>query len=150
MAQRMMRFMLAVVVVFACMLPPAIACGPAFPVTTFISDDHPDLPLESYAAGNVGVLVPSYSPSYFVVAYHYFSGRTFDADEQKQLVDMWNSHLYAYLDNPQNASAAESRTVYAAVPGLYESYANCLDDAFKLRTKLAPTRKCSSVPIAPR
>lgn len=73
--------------------PPAFACGPFFPVTIFIQGKHPDLPLAKYAAGNLGVVQPSYARSYLVVAYRYFSGGTFTAAEQKQLVGLWAHRL---------------------------------------------------------
>ncbi len=73
--------------------PPASACGPFFPVTIFIQRKHPDLPLDNFAAGKLGVLQPSYARSYLVVAYRYLSGVPFDSSEQQQLMALWAHRL---------------------------------------------------------
>ena len=74
-------------------IPPAQACGPFFAVTVFIQRIHPDLPLEKYAAGELGIVPPSYPSSYLVAAYRYFVGKGFDAAEQQQLVTLWEKRL---------------------------------------------------------
>ncbi|HKW61956.1 MAG TPA: hypothetical protein VJN89_05370 [Candidatus Acidoferrum sp.] len=73
--------------------PPARACGPFFTVTVFIQRIHPDLPLEKYAAGELGIVQPSYPRSYQFAAYRYFVGKGFDAAEQQQLVTLWQKRL---------------------------------------------------------
>jgi len=115
---------LASLVAFVCVLPLAVACGPDFPQVTFISEP-PDPPLEGYASGNLGVVVPSYDPSYLAVAYRYFVGQPFDAAERGRLVDMWNARLYAYVGGPSAASSV----VFATPSNSFESYPNCLADA---------------------
>jgi len=74
-------------------VPPAQACGPFFTVTVFIQRIHPDLPLEKYAAGELGIVPPSYPSSYLVAAYRYFVGKGFDPAEQQQLVTLWEKRL---------------------------------------------------------
>jgi hypothetical protein len=44
-------------------------CGPFFDVAYFSYSLHPDLPLEPYAAGTLGVLQPAYARSYLYVAF---------------------------------------------------------------------------------
>lgn len=73
--------------------PTAQACGPFFTVTVFIQRIHPDLPLEKYAAGELGIVQPSYPRSYLVAAYRYFVGKGFDPSEQQQLVTLWEKRL---------------------------------------------------------
>ena len=73
--------------------PLAHACGPFFTVTVFIQRNHPDLPLEKYAAGELGIVQPSYPRSYLFAAYRYFVGKGFEAAEQQQLVTLWQKRL---------------------------------------------------------
>lgn len=73
--------------------PPAQACGPFFAVTVFIQRIHPDLPLEKFAAGELGIVQPSYPRSYLFAAYRYFVGKGFDPAEQQQLVTLWKKRL---------------------------------------------------------
>jgi len=132
------RAILALLAAFVCLLPLAIACGPVFPTATFVSA-HPDLPLEGFAAGNLGVLLPEYSPSYLAVAYRYFENRPFSRDEQSQLVRAWDGQLYAHVDS-YNAvlQASISRRndvptapVYSVTGQGFQSFGNCLADAIE-------------------
>jgi hypothetical protein len=109
--------------------PVAIACGPSFPEVIFVESKRPDFPLERYAAGELGIVQPTYTPSYLTVAYRYLSGGTFDTTEQKQLVALWNHYLYPQPD--LHAGVTNSRIRYALLsPSRYDSYPNCLEDAF--------------------
>lgn len=74
-------------------VPRVQACGPFFTVTVFIQRIHPDLPLEKYAAGELGIVQPSYPRSYLVAAYRYFVGKGFDPAEQQQLVTLWEKRF---------------------------------------------------------
>ncbi len=145
MAQRLtIRLALALLALSACTFPLAIACGPAFPTATFISG-HPDLPLDGYAAGNLGVVLADYSPSYLAVAYRYFENRPFDRDEQSQLVSAWNARLYAYVDgsnsSSQGANAGPVFDVYARSNGQgWLESPNCLEDAFETAEKTREDR----------
>jgi hypothetical protein len=95
MIHRIARASIAFALVLTLILPPppAAACGPFFSVTVFIQTKHPDLPLEIFAAGKLGVLQPTYARSYLVVAYRYLSGIPFDPSEQQQLVALWAHRL---------------------------------------------------------
>lgn len=135
MAQRLtLQVAMGLPVAFACMLPLAIACGPVFPTAAFISE-HPDLPLDGYAAGNLGVVMPTYSPSYLAVAYRYFENRPFDRDEQSQMVSAWEARLRSHADSSatsQGAGAGPVFDIYATPNGQgWEEYPNCLADAFQ-------------------
>src|SRR6516225_6342316 len=75
-------------------LPPrAGACGPYFEEAIFTRPDHPDDPLSGFAAGQLGVIQPSYARSYLVVAYRYLSGPPLTATEQQDAVALWNERL---------------------------------------------------------
>ena len=137
---------IAVLVALACGFPLAIACGPAFPFATFISE-HPDLPLDGYAAGNLGVVLPSYRPSYLAVAYRYFENRPFSPDEQSQMVSAWNARLYAYVGGPDTSSPGANAgpvfDTYAGPSGQGFGFQNipvCLEDAFETAEKTREDR----------
>ena len=86
---------------------PACGCGPFFEQAIFTYTLHPDLPLTSYAQGQLGILQPTYAQSYLYVAYRYLIGMGFDQEEQAALLALWDERLNPQADlwNP-NASAA--------------------------------------------
>src|SRR5262245_11422051 len=61
------------------------ACGPFFNEAFFTFSVHPDLPLDKFAAGQLGVIQAKYARSYLYVAYRYFAGTGFDTEEQKAI-----------------------------------------------------------------
>ncbi len=69
------------------------ASGVQTVVTLFESHWHPDLPLDLFAAGRLGLIKPTWSDSYRYVAYRWIVGLGFNAAEQKALVSMWNARL---------------------------------------------------------
>jgi hypothetical protein len=73
-------------VVFA---SPARACGHDLPYAVFAHPTHPDLPLEGYAAGRLGVIDPGWARSYLCMAYRWVEGPVLDAAEQHALVNTW-------------------------------------------------------------
>ena len=131
-------------------------CGPFSDVAYFSYSLHPDLPLEPYAGGTLGVLQPTYARSYLYVAYRYMSGRSFDADEQKAVLALWRERLGSFSSGiSQNNSARRSlpwldqwiearkkvggavprpylSSVYRKIDGSdYQFYFNCTDDGFR-------------------
>ncbi|HYL60989.1 MAG TPA: hypothetical protein VE077_00080 [Candidatus Methylomirabilis sp.] len=147
-----------------------MACGPDFSPPILIESRRPDTPPGVYATGNLGVVLPTYGPSYLVIAYRYFSGKPLDATEQSQFVKLW-SHYHSgdgdatsqansassdwdvavqswqrdtqinFSDAPQVSSSPEPPTAFN--PGSYDSYDNCLADAYEtaVRTLAARSRQ---------
>lgn len=62
-------------------------------VTLFESHVHPDLPLDRFAAGWLGIIKPTWDRSYLYVAYRCLTGRGFDAPEQKAMLSLWNEWM---------------------------------------------------------
>lgn len=95
MGKRTARGVMAILTVAALVIPPppARACGPFFLTVIFIQTKHPDTPLRRYAAGELGILQPSYARSYLVVAYRALEGKTLSANEQQQAVALWQHRL---------------------------------------------------------
>jgi hypothetical protein len=133
------------------------ACGPFFNAAFFTFTVHPDLPLSQFAAGKLGVIHAKYARSYLYVAYRYFAGTGFDAEEQKAVVSMWRHRLREdEYDQPKGnnwvAKWLEARSkvpdieakpnvsIYTDANEEYFSYANCTEDAFKTAIKTLQER----------
>ena len=129
----------------------ASPCGDSGPSTLFSWVLHPDLPLEPFAAGRIGVLDPAFAESYLAVAYAHMRGTVFDDKQQADLVAIWKhrmrmsderreSALEAWVSARAGVPIAEIPAPgyrlsvwdnWGAAPGGYGTYVNCLDDAFR-------------------
>ncbi len=69
------------------------SCGPMFDYAILHYSLHPDLPLDRFAAGHLGILEPTYARSYLAVAYRYLVGQTIDTKGQRALHTMWKGRL---------------------------------------------------------
>jgi hypothetical protein len=154
MVRRPLRWMLAVGIVVGLLCSrAAFGCGPFFEQAIFTYSLHPDLPLTSFAQGQLGILQPTYARSYLYVAYRHLIGMGFDREEQEALVALWNERLNPQADlwNPHASAAiktwsdvraqiAEGGTppqinVFKALEArngqfYYHVYMNCPADAF--------------------
>lgn len=72
---------------------PSQACAPEFPYAVFYNISHPDLPLESFARGNLGILQRSYAKSYLIVSYRYLAGKPLNDTETKSIMRLWKNRL---------------------------------------------------------
>ena len=98
MARRLLCFAL-IVGMAALLLAPGTsvnACGPYFSTAVFTYTLHPDYPLADFAGGKLGLLQPTYAPSYLVVAYRYLNGGKFTDGEQKSVENLWRARLAEY------------------------------------------------------
>jgi hypothetical protein len=50
---------------------------------------HPDVPIEKFVQGQLGIVEPSFARSYLVVAYRYASGVPLTKDEQEAAIALW-------------------------------------------------------------
>jgi hypothetical protein len=126
---------------------PAEGCGPFLLRQVFTYEKHPDLPLAKFAAGELGVLQPTYARSYLVVAYRYFAGAPLDSAEQKAVAAVWDERLAQSWEAASDAWQktwldARAKVTNAARPDisifrsiekkdLYLNYLNCSADSFK-------------------
>jgi hypothetical protein len=133
---------------------PACGCGPFFEQAIFTYTLHPDVPLTSYAQGQLGILQPTYAQSYLYVAYRYLISMGFDQGQQAALLALWNERLNPQADlwNPNASPAvkawfdARARIAAAGPPPpvnvfkalearngafYYHEYVNCTADAFQ-------------------
>jgi hypothetical protein len=155
MATTTLRWMLAVGIAVGLLCSrPAFGCGPFAEQAIFTYTLHPDLPLTSYAQGQLGILQPTYARSYLYVAYRYLIGMGFNSEEQEALQALWNERLNPPADlSDSNASAAvkawsdaRAQIVNGGTPPqidvfkalearngqfFYHMYVNCTADAFQ-------------------
>lgn len=71
----------------------ARACSPEPLQAVFSYSKHPDLPLDAFARGRLGVLKNTYARSYLLVAYRYMMNADLNAAEQQAVVSLWNERL---------------------------------------------------------
>ena len=141
-------FAIALLAVILLPGPLSFACGPFSLNAVFSFSVHPEYPLERFAAGEIGIVQPSYARSYLYVAYKYLKGDRFNQTEQQALVDLWHQRLNhswesgeeqavkTWLDTRQKVSpvgAAPKIEVFRKreKPNEYECYLNCQNDAFE-------------------
>ena len=123
---------------------PILGCGPFFNMAIYSYSYHPDLPLNNYSAGHLGIVQSGWARSYLFVAYRYLVGPGFDADERKALMSLWMDRLNAFqtptssdalkqwLDargKVPGAGAAPEIEVNRSSPDQSFSYLNCTDGA---------------------
>lgn len=141
--------------VFASLLIPYkifFGCGPFFVSTVFVEKTHPDFPLERFAAGNLGVVQPTWWRWYLYAAYRQLEGAGFNSDEQHALLATWNQSgggsppgpgspeviqaaIQVWMDERARVAAAPPGRVDAYYthfgPGQYIAFLNCHGDAFR-------------------
>jgi len=136
---------------------PAPGCGPSFPFAVFSYSVHPDLPLEPFAQGSLGILRPEYARSYLVVAYRHLTGVGLDAAQQAAALALWKKRLgltapagaeegaipldeqavAAWLAARQKVAARqEIKSIYPyksiSLENFYTNFRNCPEDAFRV------------------
>jgi hypothetical protein len=82
---------------------------------------HPDVPLEKFAAGRLGIVKPTFARSYLVVAFRYASGAPLTKDEQLAASALWENRVgqYSYNNGRSSEEASSSehpRNPYFFVP----------------------------------
>ncbi|MEA2678803.1 MAG: hypothetical protein QOK03_525 [Candidatus Binataceae bacterium] len=136
--------------------PTAWASGYFPPSATFVSQNQPDPPLTHFAAGRLGLILPSWNDTYLYAAYRYLAGPGFNAEEQKVLLSIWNEPQYPQPDTkaqddwlvarakipgvsnlePFDAFGGFGNTIELNEPSTpgnryYASFINCHNDAFR-------------------
>ena len=163
MIYRNARISLVVLLIVALVVPPppALACGwyPDEPI--FIMASGPsDIP--AFAAGNLGIVLPSYWRIYLVTAYRSLSGVPLTKEEQVAVTRFWDNPEYQHImdtsewqpdwrknwlearkrilkeNAPQDASYFSSYGTYVWDGG--QGYYNCLPDAFRTARATLLTR----------
>ena len=96
----------------------AFACGPDLPYAVFTHERHPDVPLEPFAAGQIGIVQPTWARSYLVVAYRWFSGTPLSADEQAGALRTWRERAQPWWADSKQPGLPDWIEARAKIPGL--------------------------------
>jgi len=106
-------FAIVVVVlsVFALVHLAQSCAEPDIPFNDF--SKHPDVPIDAFVRGSLGIVQPTFARSYLVVAYRYISGAPLTKDEQEAAQAVWvNRGIDAaniFPDYYSGGGAAEDR-----------------------------------------
>lgn len=109
---RLRRIILLITLILAvCYVTPILlSCGPFSRTAIFSYSAHPDLPLEAFARGEIGVVKPEYARSYLVVAYRYLNEDKLGPKEQKSVLNLWYNRLGEGVVTDENAKAFEANS----------------------------------------
>jgi hypothetical protein len=141
---------------------PAFACGPFVLDVVFSLKTHPDLPLDGYTSGEIGIVPASYGPMSLVLFYRQLNGLSLNAAERTQAINAFEKKIF-YLPGSEDPTKPIERddksdtaeTIYlktrAKVTGEkleiendrrsgYVYYINCLPDAFRNAAKTLDDR----------
>jgi len=152
--RRVRWWLVAGAVVLVLVTPRAVySCGPFFDEAIFIPSGSPQVSQEEFAAGKLGIVVPSMRRSYLIVAYRYLSGMRLNAEQEHDAIDVWDRNMGPApppIVNEQAASKiwekAREQVAGAAPMELvrmyspvakgreYQFFLNCPEDAFKAAT----------------
>ena len=113
MSRRCLRHTIAVLAAVAVMWfgeTGAETCGPGFERAIFTHTVHPDLPLSTFANGDLGVLQPTYARSYLMTAYRHLIGRPLSRDEQLAMRDIWEQRLLQPEVNVWDSTPRDKRS----------------------------------------
>lgn len=143
----------------------AKACGPDFVVAVFSFRKHPDFPRTAFVDGKLGVILPTYARSYWVIAYRYLTGIGLDAGEKEQVRDYfgdraggptWKSRADLSGDDwfarwrearerianppaPKVSPVTKGQMRYD--PETHAFYLNCAPDAFRIALRTMEERR---------
>lgn len=138
----------------------ANACGPSYLTPVFEYSYAPENPYENFARGKIGILKPTFHRSVLFAAYRYFNGGSFSAEEQKNLVEVWNAEFNKEDYQTDDAGAAVKSWVEKrkdvtgkeeVLPDIYTEreyggynfFPNCTKSAFETATQTLSDRIAS-------
>ncbi len=107
MRRKLFRLVVSVLVAAAVVIPILWACAPGGPSLAFTWKVHPDLPLNGFARGNLGIIQPTYARSYLVVAYRYMTGSALTRTEQRGALELWDHRLHGGVLLPPAPKATQ-------------------------------------------
>lgn len=123
-------------------------CGPGYLTPVFDTNKSPERPFSNFAAGQLGIIKPSFRRSVLFTAYRHINGGGLNATEQEAMVEIWR----AEFENRDFADLSIDDAVRAWVAGRaasvpkdqpvpeiyaerrwggYEFFPNCTKNAFE-------------------
>lgn len=146
------RLFIPLTLFFILAMPGAIySCGPFFDEAVFTPAESPQVSHKNFAAGKLGIILPTLRPSYLVVAYRYLSGLTLTAQQQHDAIDVWSRNMGPNPQSPDTAAIEAWQKARAQAPGFtaaqkfdayapvardqpYQQFMNCPDASFQSAT----------------
>jgi tetratricopeptide (TPR) repeat protein len=152
---KLSRFVIGLPAIAMLLLHPQVAIGhaPYQPTVIFWHFGFPDRPIAEFAKGRLGIIEPSWSRGYRVVAYRYLTGRPLSPTEQRSFLAFKELHPHRALrprrpDDWRNSgqenrapqqwveARAKFRKDKPPSPGAedwwsYTSGEGCLEDSFR-------------------
>lgn len=136
-------------VVFVLVTPSAVyTCGPFFEAAVFSPGQSPQLSQPDFAAGKLGIVLPTFRRSYLIVAYRYLNGLKLASEQQQDAIDVWNRNVGPNPENNDRSAIEVWSKARSQVSGLppepaygayapvsleqpYQTFLNCPNEAFK-------------------
>jgi hypothetical protein len=161
----MRRFKWAAVIGLFALAVPGNSCGPFFPEGIFVSQRFPD-DVAAFLNGNIGIVQTSFIPRYLALSYRILSGLPLTAAEKSAALKGWQLQrgsdgdegtgaivdpaLSALGDTQAawtreraqvaDAASAKIPTDRAVAGSQWETYSNCLADAFAYAARTLAAR----------
>jgi hypothetical protein len=129
--------------------PNGSSCGPFFTNVVFVDKDRPGKPLQWYAEGHLGAVLPGFSRSYLVIAYRYLMGRPLSQGERDAALAYWRwsyERTYSDIKTPEDpaqqwllarkqvlgpGAEAPQMSNYRLDDNGFGGSVTCLDDSFR-------------------
>src|SRR2546423_10480630 len=86
------RSVVSFVLTFA-FLSHALPCGPGYVTPLFDTTSAPESPYSDYAAGQLGIIKPTFRRSVLYAAYRYIAGSGMSTAEQQAMVEVWQAEI---------------------------------------------------------
>ncbi len=158
----MSRATLIAIVLLCGRASQAHACSEGDEENTLQSYHHPDLPLDGFVAGRLGLVQPTWARSYLVVVFRTLNGTPLSKAAQEGALTLWRERLGLPVEGAAPATtkaeppahelwlAARNREMKAKVTGLEAGYwshhdyarvENCLPPAFLAATRTLAARR---------
>jgi len=134
---RSFRYVVVALIVLFAFVLPSNGCGPFFESAEFVRTTRPDDRYSDYLKGRIGVPQATYRLRHLAAAYDWMNGHGLTASEQKQMAaldDAINGTDNLAMDSPKMREVPGSQ---------YESYVNCLGDAFQTAERTHQARKAA-------
>lgn len=142
-------------------LSNALPCGPGYVSPIFDTNKSPERPFSNYAAGQLGIIKPSFRRSVLFAAYRHINGGGLNGAEQQAMVDVWRAEFEnreftdVSIDDAVRAWIARRAEVVPKdqpVPeiyaerrwGSYEFFPNCTKNAFETALETLNSRVSSN------
>ncbi len=153
-----LRPLFATLVLLVTAVTSVLPCGPGYVSPVFDNQRAPESPYRDFAAGNLGIVKPTYRRMVLIAAYRYLNGGGFSDPEQKALIEFWEAEINnksydrtdeldaavkAWVKQRQSVVGSDEKTpeIYAERSwGGYEFFPNCTKNAFETATKTLSDR----------